>query len=129
MNEIRHWSDAPPFAAHLGVTVRDCADGHATVSIDLDDKLTNRKGDAHGGVLMTLLDMGMSMAIRSMLSDYRGLSTISMSVNFIAPGQGNLIAHGHVTRIGRSMAFGGGEILDAAGNTVATSQATFRIIR
>lgn len=123
------WRQEAPFAANLGLKVLETSQGSSLLSMDRADHLINRKGDIHGGAISALLDMAISTAIRSALTDFRGISTISLAVNFIAPARGNIRACGKVQRLGRSTAFATAEALDQNGAIVATAQASARIIR
>jgi uncharacterized protein (TIGR00369 family) len=103
--------------------------GAATIALRFSEAFGNRKGDVHGGVIAGLVDIAMSEAIRSSLSDFRGLSTISMTVNYLDVGRGDLTASGKVSRAGKTTAFASAEVRDAQGRLVATGQGSFRIIR
>ena len=67
--------------------------------------------------------------VRFGVSDLGGTSTISLSVNYLAPGRTALVAHARLLRAGSTIAFAAGEILDESGTLVATAQGTFRLIR
>jgi acyl-coenzyme A thioesterase PaaI-like protein len=54
-----------PFVERLGLELHSCAHGASEVRVDLTDAHMNSWEVAHGGVLMTLLDVAMAMAARS----------------------------------------------------------------
>jgi uncharacterized protein (TIGR00369 family) len=122
------WVERPPFQAHVGIEFIEAKDGTSLLRMDWRPELANRKGDVHGGAVATLLDLAISRAIRSGLSDIAGLSTITMTVNYLEPGRGALIARGKVIRSGRSIAVGEARAEDAQGRIVATASAAFRVI-
>jgi uncharacterized protein (TIGR00369 family) len=129
MTNLPKWHRDSPFFRTLGLRLVDEAAGVASVALPWNEAIANRKGDIHGGAIASLVDMAMSSAIRSSLTDFKGLSTISMSVNYLAVGSGDITAVAEMTRAGGSVAFACAEARDAAGTVVATGQAAFRIIR
>ena len=123
-----------PFVEHLGARLLSCADGAAHTELDLAPHLCNSFGVAHGGVLMTLLDVTMAMAGRSRLhhadDEQAGLVTIEMKTTFLEPAQGPRIAsHGRCIHRTRTLAFCEADVVDEAGTTVARATGTFKYVR
>ncbi|MEK9776786.1 MAG: PaaI family thioesterase, partial [Quisquiliibacterium sp.] len=54
-----------PFIDHLRVEQESVGNGTALLVLDLRPELMNSLGMAHGGVLMTMLDLCMTQATRS----------------------------------------------------------------
>src|SRR3546814_16791682 len=73
--------------------------------------------------------MSMSAAIRSSITDFKGLATISLNVNFLAAGPVDLTASAVTTRCGQSTALSSAEVHDAGSRLVATGHGAFCIIR
>lgn len=128
MKAPTEWGLTPPYADLLGLHVRSAADGRSEVELRYRPEVANRKGDVHGGAMASLLDMAMSQAIRG-AAEVKGLSTISLAVNFIGNESGDLVGRGRMERCGGSVAFASGEVLGASGTLLATAQASFRIFR
>ena len=59
---------------------------------ELDERHMNTWSIAHGGVTMTLSDIALAMAARSLTDDGVGVVTVEMKVNFMQPGRGELRA-------------------------------------
>ena len=118
-----------PFYRYLGLEVAERADGAATVRLAHRHELTNSRGEIHGGVQGSMLDVAMSQALRSVLPTGSKVATISLTTNFLAAGHGNLTAVGRVVRAGRSVATCEGRIEDGNGETVAWGLGTFRVWR
>jgi len=59
------------------------ADGRAEIPLTLQPPHMNSWHVAHGGVVMTLLDVVMSMAGRSLDAEARGGVTIEMKTSFM----------------------------------------------
>jgi uncharacterized protein (TIGR00369 family) len=95
--------------------------------LDVRPDLTNSFDAAHGGVVMTLLDIAMAIAARSLDAKSVGAITVEMKATFIGPGKGTLTATGHCLHHGRSVALCEAEITDAAGKLVARGSGTFML--
>ena len=88
--------------------------------------MTNSWGIAHGGVVMTLLDVTLCMAARTLHPHSAGIVTIELSTAFIDAGKGTLQSEGRVLRNGRSLIFVEGEVRNEDGTLVAKAQGTVR---
>src|SRR3546814_14161802 len=95
------WSRSPPYAATLGLRAIGNGGGAATVGLPLAEAVANRKGDVHGGAIASLIDMSLSAALRSSITDFKGLATTSLNVNFLAPGPRALPASPYDRTVGR----------------------------
>jgi uncharacterized protein (TIGR00369 family) len=88
---------------------------------------------AHGGVLMTLLDVAMAHAARSVRDDTDhsapGIVTIEMKTSFMRPATGRLMATGRLLHGTRNMAFCDGDVRDESGSLCAHASATFKFLR
>ena len=123
-----------PFARMLGFELLRFADGEAAVAAELREELSNSWGVAHGGMMMTLLDVCMAHAARAPLTgappaEDRGAVTIEMKTSFLKPGLGRLVARGSVLRRSPSLLFCEGRIVDAEGELVAHATGTFKLLR
>ena len=103
--------------------------GLAVSSVEVRPELHNSWAYAHGGVVMTLLDVTMGSAARSMVPHAAGVVTVDMSVSFIAAGHGRLTVEARVLRSGASIIFCEGEMHDADGELVAKAMASFKVKR
>lgn len=118
-----------PFVDHLGVQVVSAADGASEVVLPLAPMHLNTWDVAHGGVTMTLADVALAMAARSLAPDGVGVVTVEMKVNFMQPGRGELRASARVLHRSTTMAYCEGEIRDTAGHFVAKALGTFKYMR
>jgi uncharacterized protein (TIGR00369 family) len=78
---------------------------------------------------MTLADVALAMAARSLAADGIGVVTVEMKVNFMQPGRGELRAFGRVLHRSTTMAYCEGEIRDSEGHFVAKALGTFKYMR
>jgi uncharacterized protein (TIGR00369 family) len=107
--------------------------GQAEIALTLRDELTNSWSVAHGGVLMTLLDVAMASAARSPnqpgIKASPGVVTIEMKTTFMRPGLGRIVARGQLVHRTASMAFCESSVFDAAGVIVAQATGTFKYLK
>ena len=118
-----------PFLDLLGVHVEQWEKGRSVVSLEVREELTNTWQFAHGGVVMTLLDVALAMSAMSVEPGAPGLVTVNLSVSFIQAGSGSLRAEGRMLRGGRSLVFCEGEVRTSAGEVVAKGVGTFKVRR
>jgi uncharacterized protein (TIGR00369 family) len=118
-----------PFVDHLGVRLVSAADGVSEVELPLDATLMNTWQVAHGGVTMTLADVALATAARSLAGDGMGVVTVEKKVNFMQPGRGELRAFGRVLHRSTTMAYCEGEVRDSEGHFVAKALGTFKYMR
>lgn len=107
-------------------------DGTARCWLDVGPRHLNRHDRLHGGIAAMLLDNA-SGAVGSLRIDPTGrhpFVTLSMAVNFIAPGlPGRVTATARVTGGGRRTTFVAAELRHEDGTLIATSTGVFQPIR
>jgi uncharacterized protein (TIGR00369 family) len=118
-----------PYYSYLGLDIVERAEGRAVVRLPHRPELTNSRGEIHGGVQGSLLDIALSQALRSVLPDGSKVATISLTTSHLAAGHGSLVALAQVVRAGRSVATVEGRIEDEQGTMVACGLGTFRVWR
>jgi uncharacterized protein (TIGR00369 family) len=120
-----------PFLADLGVEFLGMADGQAQVALTLTGRHMNGWQVGHGGVTMTLLDVAMAMAGRSLEPTARGGVTIEMTTSFLQPaGQpgGRLIGTGRAYHRSATLVFCEAEVRNGE-RLVAKAMGTFKFIK
>lgn len=115
-----------PFVAHLGVELVSLGKGEAEIKLDLEAYQENGLGVAHGGVIMTLMDVVMALAAKSNDPEGLGVVTIDMSTSFLRPAHGELHGFGWCDHYSSTMAFCHGELRDTHGRVLARSMGTFK---
>lgn len=117
-----------PFVEHLGVRILEKGEGTVRLRLDPRPELTNSWGSLHGGVLMTLLDVALASAGRSLDENCNGALTVEMKVNFIAAAMGAVVGEGRAQRAGRSLIFSEGELRSEDGTLLAKATGTFKLL-
>ena len=124
----RDYQKKIPFLQHLKVQTDALGEGSARLSLPIEREFTNSLGTAHGGVIMSLLDVAVCTAARTLHPDSVGVITIDMSVSFIGGASGErLLAEARVLKDGRSMSFTEAEAKNEDGSLVAKAIATVRV--
>jgi len=118
-----------PFASLLDVQMVEHGGGRAVLEVQLVPELLNSFGSAHGGVIMTILDIAMAVAARTRDPKAVGAITVEMKTSFLATGHGKLRIEGSCIQFGKSVAFCEGEARDAGGALVARASGTFMVRR
>jgi uncharacterized protein (TIGR00369 family) len=124
----REYQKKIPFLSHLKILTETLGEGTARVSLPIEPHLTNSLGTAHGGVIMSLLDVALCTAARTLHPESIGVITIDLSTSFIGGASGKkLYADARVLRDGRSMSFVEAEAKNEDGSLVAKAIATVRV--
>ena len=122
-----------PFVEELGLELWGFGEGHAELRVDLAEAHLNSWEVAHGGVLMTMLDVAMAHAARSIHSHLPdrgpGVATIEMKTSFMRPAEGELRALGKLLHKTTTLAFTEGSVFDGGGRLCAHATATFKYLR
>jgi uncharacterized protein (TIGR00369 family) len=124
----REYQKKIPFVAHLKILTEELGEGSAKLSMPVEGHLKNSLGTAHGGVIMSLLDVALCTAARTLHPDSIGVVTIDLSTSFIGGATGaKLFAEARVLKDGRSMSFVEAEAKNDDGSLVAKAIATVRV--
>ena len=118
-----------PFVESLGIELHSFGEGHAELRIDLDASHLNTWDVAHGGVVMTMLDVAMAMAARSANPHGTGVATIEMKTSFMRPAEHRLRAVARVLHKTTTMAFCEASLSDDEGKLCANATGTFKYLR
>ena len=116
-----------PFVELLGFELQRFEGGEATIRFAPKTEHENSFNVVHGGASMTLLDVVMAHAARS-VEPAMGCVTIEMKTSFMRAAKGTLTAHGTLLHRTATMAFTEGRILDAEGKLCAHATGTFKFV-
>ncbi len=104
-----------PFVESLGIELHGYSPGHAELRVDLDEAHLNAWEVAHGGVVMTLLDVAMAMVARSMTGHAGGVATVEMKTSFFRPAEHQLRSVAKVLHHTSTLVFCEGSLFDDEG--------------
>lgn len=116
-----------PFVNHLGFTLHHMANGESELRYTAKPEHLNTFDVTHGGASMTLMDVAMAVAARS-VEKTMGVVTIEMKTTFMQPSRGPLRAKGRLMHRTATMAFCEATITDEAGAACAHATGTFKYV-
>ena len=116
-----------PFAQYLGINFKKKEIGRVEISVKIKREYKNSWGSAHGGLIMTMLDVALGSACRSLDDRCNGAITVEMKVNFLHPVKDEMKAYGCATKIGKSLIFSEGIIKDCNEKIIAKANGTFKL--
>ena len=117
-----------PFVSHLGFTLHRMEGGESELRYEAKPEHLNSFAVTHGGASMTLLDVTMATAARSVTPDM-GVVTIEMKTSFMQPAKGPLVAKGRLIHRTATLAFTEGSVYDAAGRICSHATGTFKYVK
>jgi uncharacterized protein (TIGR00369 family) len=122
-----------PFIELLGAELLRFEEGTSEIALTLRDELCNSWQVAHGGVVMTLLDVAMAHATRTPRKpeegpDPRGVVTIEMKSTFMRPAMGRVVCTGRLLHRSAALAFCESTLVNAEGERLAHATGTFKVI-
>jgi uncharacterized protein (TIGR00369 family) len=120
----------PPMAMLMQFDLVDVEPGKVVFTCEPDASMYNPNGAIHGGLVCTLLDSVVGLALHSTLPVGKGYTSIEIKVNYLKPVRleaGPLSATGTVVKAGSRVGFAEGAVSDASGKVVATASSTLLI--
>jgi uncharacterized protein (TIGR00369 family) len=117
-----------PFVDHLGIQLLEKDNGRVRIRFEPRPEHLNSWNGVHGGVLLTLLDVALGSASRSLDLQCIGATTVELKANFLAAATGTVLGEGLAQRAGRSLIFSEGALRDASGALLAKGAGTFKLI-
>ena len=117
-----------PFVHHLGFDLVLFEGGHSQIDYEPRPEHLNSFDVTHGGACMTLLDVTMATAARSVQQDM-GVVTIEMKTSFMQPARGALSGKGRLMHRTATMAFTEATVFDAEGRACAHATGTFKYVK
>ena len=119
---------AIPFVEHLGFTLERFDGGHSELRYSPRAEHLNSFQVTHGGACMTLMDVTMAAAARSVRPEM-GVVTIEMKTSFMQPARGPLTGKGRLMHATATMAFTEATLYDEEGRACAHATGTFKYVK
>ncbi|MBD8723737.1 PaaI family thioesterase [Oxalobacteraceae sp. CFBP 13708] len=96
-----------PYMANLGELYCRRGEGEIVFAMRIEDKHTNMRGIAHGGMLASLADSALGLGLTLYCEGRQSFVTVNLSTDFIdAARPGDWVeAHVEVQKMGKRMAF------------------------
>lgn len=120
------------FSQLLNIRVKEARPGVAVVTAEVDDRMMNMIGVAHGGVPVSVMDTACGIAATTEEDGSRPTRVVTLSLNtqFVRPvHQGTITATARKRGGGQSTVMMDAEVHDAHGHLLAFAQGVFKRIR
>lgn len=117
-----------PFVEHLGFELMRFEDGQSEIAYEPQPEHLNSFAVTHGGASMTLMDVTMATAARSVQPDM-GVVTIEMKTSFMQAARGKLVGKGRLIHRTATMAFTEATIYDEQGRACTHATGTFKYVK
>lgn len=122
---------APPAARLLGFTIESVDDGRVVFSMKAEEWMSNPALVLHGGLMSTLLDTVLTLAVTTKLPPHKFATTLDLHVHFVRsvkPDGGVVRAEGLAVHVGNTVATAEARAFDAAGRLVAHATTTLAVL-
>jgi uncharacterized protein (TIGR00369 family) len=116
------------FANWIGVKSEGSADGSAELQLDAQDNHLNPAGTVHGGVLATLVDTAMGLAVRSSTDEGEIPATSQLTITYLRPARAGLLSvRAEVRKQGEHLLVCDADV-EQDGRPIAHAIATFALV-
>ena len=120
-----HIEGEGPFEEFMGIRSVESADGRGRAVMPVRREFLQGAGVVQGGLIVTLADHTIYLAVRSLTKEDEGSVTVELKVNFIAPASsGELTAEAVVVSRGRRIVVSDVEVHDGSGTLIARGLCT-----
>jgi uncharacterized protein (TIGR00369 family) len=122
---------APPAAELVGFRLTQVDEGRAVFSMEVGEHQYNPIGTVHGGIVATLLDSAMGVAVHSALKPGETYTTLEFKINFVRAltvAVPHVTSEARLTHRGRTTAISEGTVVDSEGRVYARGSCTCLII-
>jgi acyl-CoA thioesterase len=117
-----------PFNEWFGTELIRFGDGEIEVALEVKEHHLNPGGIIHGGVIASLLDIAIGLALRTRLSVEFAHVTTQLQINYLKPCRsGRVTATGTAIHQGRRTGYGEASLVDQRGRLLARANGAFLI--
>ncbi len=122
---------AAPWVLELDLQLIEARSGEVVMSLPVAPKHVHGGGVLCGQSMMAAADTAMILAIVTKLGEFKPMTTVQLQTSFLRPiasdsGEARVVAR--VLRLGRKLAFGEIQILDAKGQLAAHCTTTYTLL-
>jgi uncharacterized protein (TIGR00369 family) len=126
---LRNHVESSAFHSWAGLRLVRVEVGDVEVALPLEPHHLNPGGILHGGLIATLADTAIGLAVRSALPEDRTHVTAQLDVHFLERvDHGTVRARGTAVRVGGRMAYGEGDVRNEEGRLLARASGTFIVL-
>lgn len=126
--DLRERLRGSEFYRWAGIELVDASPGLVQIAFHAGPEHVNLQGLVHGGMLATLADTAMGLAVRTGLEPGRRHVTVQLGIEFLAPGRaGRIVARGRTVKIGRQLGFAEADVVDTRDRILARAHSTLSV--
>ncbi|MBW2038296.1 MAG: PaaI family thioesterase [Deltaproteobacteria bacterium] len=117
-----------PFEKYMHMEILEIGEGFARVRMPYRDEFTNPAGKIHGGVIASLVDTAMAVAVFSLVGPGVRYSTVRLEIKYKAPVRdGEMLAEAKINIQKKRLFKVEAAVKDGDGQVAATATATFML--
>lgn len=117
-----------PFIQLLGLEFEKLEQGRASSRLEIRENLLNKHRAVHGGVVYSIADISMGVAVYSTLKTGEETSTIEIKINYLKPAKSRfLTCEAQVLKKGKNLAVVESEIRSGERDLIAKALGTFML--
>lgn len=124
---LPQYTASSPYAGMLGLEIVDSHPGKLTCRVKVTPKLGSGVGAVHGGVIASLVDHSLSLAVYPLVEVGKWVATLELKMNYLAPvradAEGYVVAKSEVLALKKRIAVVRVDV-SFEGELVATAQGT-----
>jgi len=118
------------FTGRLGIKLETFSENQVTCSLAVQDWMMNPNGVLHGGVIFTLMDSGMGVAVATQLKEGERCTAFQIQVHYLRPAAtGKLEAKSSVAHLGEKLGVAESTVFNEYGDLIAKATGSFYISR
>lgn len=126
IDELQRLLDASPFARSYGFEVLSAADGKCSIRVPYSPQFDRPDGIVSGQVAMTLADVAMWLAIKTIRGIDDNSVTTHMETHFFQSArQQAIVCHAEILKSGRRRSFGTARCVTEAGELLTYHTLTY----
>jgi len=115
-----------PYYTLLNMKIQEVKDGHARLTMNLEEKHLQFLKTVHGGAIASVADSAAAWATLGSAGLKVVPVTVEMKINFLAPVEsGQLIAEARIVHKGKTISLSDVDVKDDKGRLVAKSLVTY----
>ena len=118
-----------PWVRQLGLRAEAVDATGVTLRLPFQEIFRHAGGVVCGQVLMSAADTAMIVAISAALSEFRPMTTVTLTTNFMRPViDGDVLVRANVLRLGKTVVFGAIELTGQDGKLAVQATTTYALL-
>jgi acyl-CoA thioesterase len=118
------------FVKLLGLSIKKLENGFSQSRLQIREEFLNKRKIVHGGVIYSMVDITMGVAVYSTLKKEEETATIEIKINYLKPvNKMVLVCNATVIQRGKQIAVIEAEVKTEDDHVIAKAIGTFSIIR